>query len=811
MKRFKKIALFLFYLTFGVTSGNAQDSEISRNQLDRFILDKMIETQKVFDWKDLNDKQLHAALILSDSIAVIGYQPENFQSLRTKIHQLNLKDENWEQTKTKIIKHIVDRTNELQNKDFDRKDLLPLGIPQKLPYFFIKISNLEIIQELRAFPEIRYLEVPNYTIIPVMERSGEGCDDYSTTIDPTDYVSITPEAVQAWHHFEHEIDCAWTSSNHGDDIWIAVMDTGVSETNPKFNGDFEEGESSGRVIEKYGFYQNDGWEDNCGHGSAMAGLAVAPRGYDDYPVGVAYKSNLISYRVTNDVRINSTDEINGLANALVDAGDDERIHIISISLGDAFSSGPVEDGIIYAHNAGKLIFAAAGTSTTFTNWYGVIFPANMPEAVAVTGVVENSNFDSCDICHEGNEVEFVVYMERDISGNKTPTITNDNVNGEYFGYVGGSSAATATMAGIAALVWGNNPSFDKNQLINRLIQTSSNYPNKDSEYGWGAVNACEAVDSTFNLPCSSAISNEVSMEITSITFPSTGDTGGDAEWVLEFEGDSYYFNVPIGGATGNPSSYIDQSICGSIIPLVVDLGETTCGDIIIEMDMQSYEDDSFSSNCTFNTGFNSDDDLTNEIIDVNLGLNSFVHNSSAGTFTIEYILYCTPTLIAGLTDDSPACYGNDINFEASPIGESNYEFFHDLNKNGEMDSGESIQSGASHILTLNTLLNDDIIGVTVSDSNNCSVVSTTTVYVSAPDYASANKLTGTEDGTAFYETDGLIESCQTIGVNANVEYDSQTEISLEVGFETINGSELFIMIDGCSIGAGSMMGEQKDQ
>ena len=804
MNQTKLFIVLIFNLTIGATIAYGQDEPIDRNALDEFILNRMIETQKVFQWNDLNDKQLHAALIMSDSIAVVGYQPESFNSIRTKMHQLDLKNDDWKNARNKLIDFVVDETNKLQDKSYSSKDLLYFPSNDKLPYFFIKISDLAIVQQLRTFPELRYLQSPAYTIIPSEQRSGEGCDDYSTSLDPADYTAITPAAVQPWNHYDHQIDCAWTNSNQGEDIWIAVMDTGVSETNPKFNDDFDEGDSGGRVIEKYGFYQNDGWEDGCGHGSAMAGLALAPRGFDDYPVGVAYRSNLISYRVTNDVRINSTDEINGLGDALIDAGDDERIHIISISLGDVFSSGPVEDGIIYAHNLGKLIFAAAGTSTTFTNWYGVIFPANMPEAIAITGVVENSNFNSCDICHEGNEVEFVVYMERASSGNNAPTITNDNVNGEYYGYVGGSSAATATMAGMAALVWGNNPTFDKNQLINRLIQTSSNYPNKDSDYGWGAVNACDAVDSTFNIPCSSSISNEVMMEITSITFPSTGDTGGDAEWVLEFEGDSYYFNVPVGGATGNPSNFIDLSICGSVIPMTIDLGVTTCGDATVMMDMQSYEDDSFTSNCTFNTGFNSDDDLTVETIDVDLGLNSFVHNSTAGTFTIEYILYCTPTLIAGVNDDSPVCYGADINFEASPVGQTNYEFFQDLNLNGDVDLGESLQSGPSHLFTTGSLTDADVIGVVVTDSNACSDISTTTVYVSAIDYASANKLTGLEDGFADYETDGVIESCQTIGSNAVVDYDSQVEINLEIGFETINGSEIFIFIDGCDNGGGGI-------
>ena len=803
MNQIQLIGILVVCLCLGSVTGYSQDTPINRQDLDDFILSKMIESQKVFEWDELNDRQLHAALILSDSMAVIGYQPENFTSIRTKMHQLNLKSEEWQSAREKLIKHIVNRTNQLQNKNVVKDDLMPYKANVKLPYFFIKISDLEIVEELRSFPEVRYINAPSYTIIPSEQRSGEGCSDYSTTIDPADYTLITPQAVQPWHHFEHQVDCAWTSSNQGEDIWIAVMDSGVSSTNPKFNGEFDEGDSAGRTIEKYGFYQNDGWADGCGHGSAMAGLALAPRGYDNYPAGVAYRSNLISYRVTNDVRINSADEINGLGNALTHAGDDPRIHIISISLGDISSSGPVEDGIIYAHNLGKLIFAAAGTSTSFTNWYGVIFPANMPEAVAVTGVVENSDFTTCDICHDGNEVEFVVYMERALSGNKAPTITRDNVNGEYFGYVGGSSAATAIMAGMAGLVWGNNPNFNKDQIINRLIQNSSNYPNKDSEYGWGAVNACDAIYTSNNVPCSSTTSNEVTMEITSITFPSTGDGIGDnAEWVLEFEGDSYYFNVPKDGRNGNPSSFIDLTVCGSVLPAFVDLGLSLCSNPTIPLEMQSYEDD--TDDCIYDSGFFGDDDLSQETIDVDLGMNSFVHNSSAGTFVVEYILHCTPTLIAEISDDSPKCYGTDINFEAVPLGETNYEFFHDINLNGELDPGESLQSGTSTTFTIANLVNNDVIGVVVTDNNACTDISTSSVYVSPQDYAYANMLTGSENGTADYETDGLIQSSQIIGPTAIVDYDSQVEISLEIGFETINGSEIFIFIDGCDNGGGGL-------
>ena len=116
----------------------------------------------------------------------------------------------------------------------------------------------------------------------------------------------------------------------------------------------------------------------------------------------------------------------------------------------------------------------------------------MQETVAVTGVVEGTNFDECDNCHYGSEVDFSIYMERSASGNKTVTTAIDNGNnsgGDYNGYVGGSSAATATMAGIAAIAWANDPDLSRDQLLNRLIQTSSSYPDKDNNFGWGAINA----------------------------------------------------------------------------------------------------------------------------------------------------------------------------------------------------------------------------------------------------------------------------------------------------------------------------------
>jgi len=60
--------------------------------------------------------------------------------------------------------------------------------------------------------------------------------------------------------------------------------------------------------------------------------------------------------------------------------------------------------------------------------------------------------------------------------------------------VGGSSVATASMAGMAALVWSKYPALTRDQVISRLQQNSSRYPTKSSEYGWGILNADAATN-----------------------------------------------------------------------------------------------------------------------------------------------------------------------------------------------------------------------------------------------------------------------------------------------------------------------------
>ena len=59
-----------------------------------------------------------------------------------------------------------------------------------------------------------------------------------------------------------------------------------------------------------------------------------------------------------------------------------------------------------------------------------------------------------------------------------------------------------------------------------------------------------------------------------------------------------------------------------------------------------------------------------------------------------------------------------------------------------------------------------------------------------------------EDGNADYETDGVIESIQTITSTAVVDYDSGMGICLNPGFTVDLGATFDAFINGCNLGAG---------
>jgi len=429
-----------------------------------------------FNWEIADDQLLWSAAMQGHNIISIGYGNEN-QNFRSE-------EENTLSTiKSNIIK-LVKKTEDQQQILLNENDLLN--------NIEVKVEKFETIIALRELKNIRYIEPIAYVLTENEVKSSAGCSSDSDSIDINDYKTLDTGAKIPWNFIKHKIDQAWGYSK-GAGITVAVIDTGVSKYQDNMGSKFNEYYSKRNIYKQGTFVDGggtiDGSHDKCGHGTSSCSAVGAPNNKNSLPIGVAYECNIISFRGTKDVVLNGYREKHGVVNALIQLARIGEVKIISMSIGCLLSSGVIKDAIKYAYAKEKMIFAAGGTSTTFTNWFKVIFPANMPEVIAVTGVKEQSSYKRCAVCHEGKEIDFTFVMERK-NKNHQPVSGYRNNIANYFG---GSSVATASTAGIAALVWSKYPSWTRQQVLDRLKMAAHFYPNKDRSFGYGNIDALKAV------------------------------------------------------------------------------------------------------------------------------------------------------------------------------------------------------------------------------------------------------------------------------------------------------------------------------
>jgi subtilisin family serine protease len=513
----RKIAcLSVVLLSLYACKKNVQTAEspAPKEALSKTVIDAAIKaevTQRgVFNWSSASDVMVWSALQQSDQIMSIGFKPEGEGDISHKIHEIDITKGDWAAARAAILALVFEE--ERKSNPALKMEEMEVYKETVLPLVDVKVTSFSTVQKLRASRMVRYAEpmgyepdwflnAPNPGGRAVLGSSGCGSNTAEAgLVAGVDYTNITPGAKASWNHSYHGVANAWTKST-GSGTKVMIIDSGVSSDQSLFGSNFNSGASAGRTIEKistlpswglFGLYGSlEGPADGCGHGTAMAGACAAPRSPFGSAAGIAYNANLVSVRASSDVFIDESRENKGVSDAYVLAGNRADVKIISMSMGRITSSGQMSDAILYAYNRGKLIFCAAGTSFSWTaGLVGVIFPATMSQVNAVTGVQDNLT-TRCNACHEGSQVDFVVVMEK--AANERHPLSAD-MNSFAPSTVGGSSVATASTAGMAALVWARFPSLTRDQVLNKLIVSSSNYPTRSSKFGWGRINADAATN-----------------------------------------------------------------------------------------------------------------------------------------------------------------------------------------------------------------------------------------------------------------------------------------------------------------------------
>ncbi|WP_409294234.1 S8 family peptidase [Peribacillus sp. SCS-26] len=280
-------------------------------------------------------------------------------------------------------------------------------------------------------------------------------------------------------------DSALTAASGGDGIKIAVLDTGVYKTHIDLSQNVEQCKDFTTSTT----YVNNSCNDGNGHGTHVAGSALASGGSDGLGVyGVAPQSELWAYKVLGDNGSGYSDDISA---AIRHAADESTRTgskvIISMSLGSSTKDSLITSAVDYAYSKGVLVIAAAGNSGPGSNTIG--YPGALTNAVAVAAlenVQVNGTYRVADFSSRGNpntDGDYVI-QEKDIEISAPGASIESTWNNGGYNTISGTSMATPHVSGLAAKIWSANKTLTHTQIRSELQRRAKLY---DIKGGAGAA------------------------------------------------------------------------------------------------------------------------------------------------------------------------------------------------------------------------------------------------------------------------------------------------------------------------------------
>lgn len=309
------------------------------------------------------------------------------------------------------------------------------------------VSTDEVLAAYRSRADVEYAELNPVIAI---------C---ATPNDPAYSTQWSLKTIQASE--------AWDVCRGGDEVVVAIIDTGVDYNHRDLQGNLwvNEAELNGQggVDDDGNGYVDDvrGWnfaydsndpDDDQGHGTHCAGIvaAVGNNGFDI--AGLCWSVRIMALKILDaSGEGNAGDAVPAIYYAVANGAD-----IISGSWGGEESSDTLQEAIEYASEHGVLVVVAAGNEGSDAEYY----PASYPEVLAVAATDENdrrwynSNYGSwVDLAAPGSRIRS---LRRGVSSPATGTSLTTVMSG--------TSMAAPHVSGTCALLLAANPSLTSDEL-----------------------------------------------------------------------------------------------------------------------------------------------------------------------------------------------------------------------------------------------------------------------------------------------------------------------------------------------------------
>ena len=264
---------------------------------------------------------------------------------------------------------------------------------------------------------------------------------------------------------------AWDIQTGNPNLVIGVIDTGVDYNHPdlvgniwtnpgEIAGDGIDNDNNGYIDDIRGWdfaYNDNNPSDVDGHGTHVSGT-IAGKGNNGVGVtGVAWNAKIMPLKFLNDSGSGST------SNAIlaINYATAKGVKLTNNSWGGGGYSQALYDAINAAGQQGALFIAAAGNDSNNTD-ITPAYPASYNLANIIS-VASTTNTDSLSYFSNYG----LTSVDLGAPGSNIYSTLPNNSYGTY----SGTSMASPHVAGAAALVWSQNPTWTAQQVKNTLMNT----------------------------------------------------------------------------------------------------------------------------------------------------------------------------------------------------------------------------------------------------------------------------------------------------------------------------------------------------
>lgn len=285
-------------------------------------------------------------------------------------------------------------------------------------------------------------------------------------------------------------DEAWLIAR-GKGVVVAVLDTGV---------DYNHEDLAGRVSKGHDYINDDNDPlDDHSHGTHVAGIVAAKGNNGKGVAGMAWDAQILAIKVCGGmagvpgVGVVTDCPESALISGILEAKAKAKIINMSLREPKSFLESVMnliglktayQKAVESATGAGLMVVAASGNDNSSSTYLPCAYP----------GVFCVGNTTSSDVRYADPTFGSNYGPQVDIAAPGTRILSTVPVFSDPSGYglKTGTSMASPLVAGVAALVWGNNPTWTRGQVEDRLLKTAVPLP------GQQVGPRVDAFDAVFN-------------------------------------------------------------------------------------------------------------------------------------------------------------------------------------------------------------------------------------------------------------------------------------------------------------------------